>query len=137
DLSEGLRCGHVVSGITRHRILALQVTALPIGSRGLVVLRILALREVGANGPMGVDIKKSKDEAGVPLDGIPFHPYYTVKDIVGVVVFLFVFCAVVFFFPEMGGYFLEKPNFEEANALKTPEHIAPVWYFTPRSEEHT
>lgn len=86
---------------------------------------------MGSNNPLGVDIKKTKDEAGVPLDGIPFHPYYTVKDIVGVVVFLFVFCAVVFFFPEMGGYFLEKPNFEVANAFKTPEHIAPVWYFTP------
>jgi ubiquinol-cytochrome c reductase cytochrome b subunit len=72
-----------------------------------------------------VDIKKNKDENGIPLDGIPFHPYYTVKDIVGVVVFLFVFCAVVFFFPEMGGYFLEKPNFEQANAFKTPEHISP------------
>jgi len=98
---------------------------------GLVVLHILALHEVGSNNPDGVDIKKKKDENGVPLDGIPFHPYYTVKDIVGVVVFLFVFCAVVFFFPEMGGYFLEKPNFEQANAFKTPEHIAPVWYFTP------
>ena len=98
---------------------------------GLVVLHILALHEVGSNNPDGVDIKKKKDENGIPLDGIAFHPYYTVKDIVGVVVFLFVFCFVVFFFPEMGGYFLEKPNFEQANPFKTPEHIAPVWYFTP------
>ncbi len=97
----------------------------------LVVLHILALHEVGSNNPDGVDIKKHKDENGIPLDGIPFHPYYTVKDIVGVIVFLFVFCFIVFFFPEMGGYFLEKPNFEQANALKTPDHIAPVWYFTP------
>ena len=86
---------------------------------------------MGSNNPDGIEIKAIKDEHGIPLDGIPFHPYYTVKDIVGVVVFLFVFCTVVFFFPEMGGYFLEKPNFEPANGLKTPEHIAPVWYFTP------
>jgi ubiquinol-cytochrome c reductase cytochrome b subunit len=98
---------------------------------GLVVLHLLALHEVGSNNPDGVEIKKHKDENGVPLDGIPFHPYYTVHDIVALVVFLFVFCTVVFYFPEMGGYFLEKPNFEEANPLKTPEHIAPVWYFTP------
>jgi len=97
----------------------------------LVVLHIIALHEVGSNNPDGIDIKDKKDENGVPLDGIPFHPYFTVKDIVGVVVFLFVFCTVVFFFPEGGGYFLEKPNFEPANPLKTPEHIAPVWYFTP------
>lgn len=131
DLTQWIRGDYLISGITLNRFFALHVIALPIVILGLVVLHILALHEVGSNNPMGVDIKKSKDEAGVPLDGIPFHPYYTVKDIVGVVVFLFVFCAVVFFFPEMGGYFLEKPNFEEANALKTPEHIAPVWYFTP------
>ena len=131
DLTQWIRGDYLISGITLNRFFALHVIALPIVILGLVVLHILALHEVGSNNPMGVDIKKTKDEAGVPLDGIPFHPYYTVKDIVGVVVFLFVFCAVVFFFPEMGGYFLEKPNFEEANALKTPEHIAPVWYFTP------
>lgn len=131
DLTQWIRGDYLISGITLNRFFALHVIALPIVILGLVVLHILALHEVGSNNPMGVDIKKSKDQAGVPLDGIPFHPYYTVKDIVGVVVFLFVFCAVVFFFPEMGGYFLEKPNFEEANALKTPEHIAPVWYFTP------
>ncbi len=131
DLTQWIRGDYLISGITLNRFFALHVIALPIVILGLVVLHILALHEVGSNNPMGVDIKKTKDEAGVPLDGIPFHPYYTVKDIVGVVVFLFVFCAIVFFFPEMGGYFLEKPNFEVANAFKTPEHIAPVWYFTP------
>ena len=131
DLTQWIRGDYLISGITLNRFFALHVIALPIVILGLVVLHILALHELGSNNPLGVDIKKTKDEAGVPLDGIPFHPYYTVKDIVGVVVFLFVFCAVVFFFPEMGGYFLEKPNFEVANAFKTPEHIAPVWYFTP------
>ena len=131
DLTQWIRGDYLISGITLNRFFALHVIALPIVLLGLVVLHILALHEVGSNNPDGVDIKKYKDENGVPLDGIAFHPYYTVKDIVGVVVFLFVFCAVVFFFPEMGGYFLEKPNFEVANAFKTPEHIAPVWYFTP------
>nr|WP_225780743.1 cytochrome bc complex cytochrome b subunit [Pseudomonas sp. Marseille-Q3773] len=131
DLTQWIRGDYLISGITLNRFFALHVVALPIVILGLVVLHILALHEVGSNNPDGVDIKKKKDESGIPLDGIPFHPYYTVKDIVGVVVFLFVFCAVVFFFPEMGGYFLEKPNFEQANAFKTPEHIAPVWYFTP------
>ncbi|MHB0783282.1 cytochrome b [Pseudomonas alloputida] len=131
DLTQWIRGDYLISGITLNRFFALHVVALPIVILGLVVLHILALHEVGSNNPDGVDIKKKKGENGIPLDGIPFHPYYTVKDIVGVVVFLFVFCAVVFFFPEMGGYFLEKPNFEQANAFKTPEHIAPVWYFTP------
>ena len=131
DLTQWIRGDYLISGITLNRFFALHVVALPIVILGLVVLHILALHEVGSNNPDGVDIKKHKDENGIPLDGIPFHPYYTVKDIVGVVVFLFVFCSVVFFFPEMGGYFLEKPNFEQANAFKTPEHIAPVWYFTP------
>ncbi|EST15644.1 hypothetical protein EDP1_729 [Pseudomonas putida S610] len=131
DITQWIRGDYLISGITLNRFFALHVVALPIVILGLVVLHILALHEVGSNNPDGIDIKKHKDENGIPLDGIPFHPYYTVKDIVGVVVFLFVFCAVVFFFPEMGGYFLEKPNFEQANAFKTPEHIAPVWYFTP------
>ncbi|WP_120997610.1 cytochrome bc complex cytochrome b subunit [Stutzerimonas urumqiensis] len=131
DLTQWIRGDYLISGITLNRFFALHVIALPIVLLGLVVLHILALHEVGSNNPLGVDIKKAKDETGKPLDGIPFHPYYTVKDIVGVVVFLFVFCAIVFFFPEMGGYFLEKPNFEMANPFKTPEHIAPVWYFTP------
>ncbi len=131
DLTEWIRGDYLISGITLNRFFALHVVALPIVLLALVVLHILALHEVGSNNPDGVDIKKHKDENGIPLDGIPFHPYYTVKDIVGVVVFLFVFCFVVFFMPEMGGYFLERPNFEQADPLKTPEHIAPVWYFTP------
>ncbi|SHN11587.1 ubiquinol-cytochrome c reductase cytochrome b subunit [Pseudomonas asturiensis] len=131
DLTQWIRGDYLVSGITLNRFFALHVVALPIVILGLVVLHILALHEVGSNNPDGIDIKKHKDENGKPLDGIAFHPYFTLKDLVGVVVFLFVFCTVVFFFPEMGGYFLEKPNFEPANAFKTPEHIAPVWYFTP------
>ncbi|CEA02984.1 putative cytochrome b [Pseudomonas saudimassiliensis] len=131
DLAQWVRGDYLISGITLNRFFALHVIAVPIVLLGLVVLHIIALHEVGSNNPDGIEIKKLKDENGIPLDGIPFHPYYTVKDIVGVVVFLFVFCAVVFFFPEMGGYFLEKPNFEISNPLKTPDHIAPVWYFTP------
>jgi ubiquinol-cytochrome c reductase cytochrome b subunit len=121
----------VISDVTLNRFFALHVIAVPLVLIALVVMHILALHEVGSNNPDGVEIKKYKDENGVPLDGIPFHPYYTVKDIVGVVVFLMFFSIVVFFVPEGGGYFLEKPNFEPANPLKTPEHIAPVWYFTP------
>ncbi|MBT00161.1 MAG: cytochrome b [Oceanospirillaceae bacterium] len=131
DLQQWIRGDYLISGITLNRFFALHVIALPIVLLALVVLHIIALHEVGSNNPDGVEIKKNKDENGVPLDGIPFHPYYTVKDIVGVVVFLAVFCTVVFWFPEGGGYFIEKPNFEPANPLKTPAHIAPVWYFTP------
>ncbi|MFE8072786.1 cytochrome bc complex cytochrome b subunit [Marinobacteraceae bacterium S3BR75-40.1] len=131
DLSLWIRGDYLISGITLNRFFALHVVALPIVLLGLVVLHLLALHEVGSNNPDGIEIKKNKDENGIPKDGIPFHPYYTVHDLVGVAVFLFVFCVVVFFFPEMGGYFLEKPNFEPANPLKTPAHIAPVWYFTP------
>lgn len=131
DLAEWIRGDYLISGITLNRFFSLHVVALPIVLLALVVLHIIALHEVGSNNPDGVEIKEKKDENGVPLDGIPFHPYYSVKDIVGVVVFLFVFCAVVFFFPEGGGYLIEAPNFEPANPLKTPEHIAPVWYFTP------
>jgi ubiquinol-cytochrome c reductase cytochrome b subunit len=131
DLQQWIRGDFLISGITLNRFFALHVVALPIVILGLVVLHIIALHEVGSNNPDGVEIKDKKDENGIPLDGIPFHPYYTVKDIVGVVVFFFVFCTIVFFFPEGGGYFLEKPNFEPANPLKTPDHIAPVWYFTP------
>ncbi|GGL95546.1 cytochrome bc complex cytochrome b subunit [Pseudomonas asuensis] len=131
DLAQWIRGDYLISGITLNRFFALHVIALPLLLIGLMVLHIFALHEVGSNNPLGVDIKKSLDEKGKPLDGIPFHPYYTVKDLLGVAVFLFVFCAVVFFFPEAGGYFLEKSNFEIADPLKTPEHIAPVWYFTP------
>ncbi|MFB9885735.1 cytochrome b [Balneatrix alpica] len=131
DLAQWVRGDFLISGITLNRFFSLHVIALPIVLLALVVLHIIALHEVGSNNPDGIEIKANKDENGIPVDGIPFHPYYTVKDIVGVVVFLMVFCTVVFFFPEMGGYFIEKPNFEPANPLKTPEHIAPVWYFTP------
>ncbi|MGS0939873.1 cytochrome b [Pseudomonas luteola] len=131
DLAQWIRGDYLISGITINRFFALHVIALPLLLVGLVVLHILALHEVGSNNPLGVDIRKSLDETGKPLDGIPFHPYYTVKDLMGVAVFLFIFCSVVFFFPEGGGYFLERSNFEIADPLKTPEHIAPVWYFTP------
>ncbi len=130
-LTEWVRGDFLISGITLNRFFALHVVALPIVILALVVLHIIALHEVGSNNPDGIEIKKLKDENGIPLDGIPFHPYYSVHDLVGVVVFLFVFLTVVFFFPDGGGYFLEKPNFEPANPLKTPAHIAPVWYFTP------
>ena len=131
DLAQWVRGDYLISGITLNRFFALHVIALPIVLLGLVVLHILALHEVGSNNPDGIDIKKHKDENGIPKDGIPFHPYYTIHDMVALVVFLFVFLTVVFYFPEMGGYFIEKPNFEAANPLKTPDHIAPVWYFTP------
>jgi ubiquinol-cytochrome c reductase cytochrome b subunit len=131
DLAQWVRGDFLISGITLNRFFALHVVALPIVILGLVVLHIIALHEVGSNNPDGVEIKKDLDENGVPKDGIPFHPYYTVKDIAGVAVFLFVFCIILFYFPEMGGYFIEAPNFEPANPLKTPDHIAPVWYFTP------
>ena len=94
-------------------------------------MHILALHEVGSNNPDGIDIKQHKDADGWPKDAVPFHPYFTVKDMVGVAGFLFLFSLVIFYKPDMFGYFLEKPNFEVANPLKTPAHIAPVWYFTP------
>jgi ubiquinol-cytochrome c reductase cytochrome b subunit len=107
------------------------VIAIPLALLGLVAAHILALHEVGSNNPDGIEIKEHKDAAGIPLDGIPFHPYYTVKDSYGVAVFAALFCLVLFFTPEMGGYFLEYNNFIPADSLKTPPHIAPVWYFTP------
>lgn len=131
DLAVWIRGDYVVSDATLNRFFALHVVAVPIVLLGLVLAHIAALHTVGSNNPDGIDIKKNKDANGVPVDGIPFHPYYTVKDIVGIVVFLFIFSLVVFFAPEMGGYFLEHANFEPANPLATPEHIAPVWYFTP------
>ncbi len=130
-LTEWIRGDFVISDATLNRFFALHVVAVPIVLLMLVVMHIIALHEVGSNNPDGVEIKNIKDEKGIPLDGIPFHPYYSVKDLVGVVVFLILFSFVVFFAPEMGGYFLEKPNFIPANQFKTPEHIAPVWYFTP------
>jgi len=131
DLALWIRGDFVVSDATLNRFFALHVIAVPIVLLGLVVAHIAALHTVGSNNPDGVEIKKNKGADGIPLDGIPFHPYYTVKDIVGTVVFLFIFSVVVFFAPEMGGYFLEHANFEPANPLATPDHIAPVWYFTP------
>jgi ubiquinol-cytochrome c reductase cytochrome b subunit len=126
-----IRGDYVVSDVTLNRFFALHVIALPLVLIGLVAAHILALHDVGSNNPDGVDIKKNKDASGKPVDGIPFHPYYTVKDTVGAVVFLAVFCTVMFFMPEGGGYLLEDNNFIPADPLKTPEHIAPVWYFTP------
>ncbi|MBS0511277.1 MAG: cytochrome bc complex cytochrome b subunit [Proteobacteria bacterium] len=131
DLSLVIRGDFVVSDATLNRFFSFHVIAVPLVLIGLVAAHIVALHEVGSNNPDGIEIKKKKDSTGKPLDGIPFHPYYTVKDIVGVVVFLFVFSAVVFFAPEGGGYFLEFNNFIPADPLKTPPHIAPVWYFTP------
>ena len=131
ELMEWIRGDYGMSEITLNRFFALHVIALPLALAGLVFLHMVALHHVGSNNPEGVDIKKQKDAQGVPLDGIPFHPYYTVHDFMATVGFLIVFCAIVFFAPEMFGYFIEKPNFEEADPLKTPEHIAPVWYYTP------
>ncbi len=148
DLTEWIRGDYVISGATLNRFFALHVIALPLVLVILVFLHIVALHEVGSNNPDGVEIKRKKGsvaEEDKPkfkfheyytnkkdiVDAIPFHPYYTVKDIVGVVGFLLIFCWIVFFSPEMGGFFLEAPNFEPANPLKTPAHIFPVWYFTP------
>ena len=131
DLSIWIRGDYVVSDATLNRFFAFHVIALPLVILGLVAAHILALHEVGSNNPDGIEIKENKDERGIPLDGIPFHPFYTVHDIFWVVVFLMVFSVIVFFAPEMGGYFLEYNNFIPADPLKTPAHIAPVWYFTP------
>jgi ubiquinol-cytochrome c reductase cytochrome b subunit len=131
DLSVWIRGDYVVGDATLNRFFAFHVIAIPLVLLGLVAAHIIALHEVGSNNPDGVEIKEKKDSSGKPLDGIPFHPYYTVHDIFGVSIFLLVFSAVVFFAPEMGGYFLEYNNFIPADPLKTPPHIAPVWYFTP------
>ncbi len=130
DLSLWIRGDYVVSDATLNRFFSFHVIAIPLVLLGLVAAHIVALHEVGSNNPDGVEIKNNKDENGIPLDGIPFHPYYSVHDVMGVVVFLFIFSAIVFFAPEMGGYFLESNNFLPANPLQTPPHIAPVWYFT-------
>jgi ubiquinol-cytochrome c reductase cytochrome b subunit len=130
-LSIWIRGDYVVSDATLNRFFAFHVIAIPLVLLGLAAAHILALHEVGSNNPDGVEIKNKKDAAGRPLDGIPFHPYYTVKDTLGVVVFFIVFSVILFFLPEMGGYFLEYNNFIPADTLKTPLHIAPLWYFTP------
>ena len=130
-LSEWIRGDFVVGDATLNRFFAFHVIAIPLAILGLVAAHILALHEVGSNNPDGVEIKENKNAQGIPVDGIPFFPYYVVKDALGVVVFAAVFCLILFFAPEMGGYFLEYNNFVPADPLKTPPHIAPVWYFTP------
>ncbi len=131
SLVEIIRGDYSISDITLNRFFALHVILLPLALIGLVFVHIVALHEVGSNNPDGIEIKEKKDENGKPLDGIAFHPYHTSKDLVGIIVFLMIFFSVVFFAPDMGGYFLEHANFEPANVTATPEHIAPVWYFTP------
>ncbi len=131
DLALLIRGDFVVGDATLNRFFSFHVIAVPLVLLGLVVAHLLALHDVGSNNPDGVEIKATKNEKGIPLDGIPFHPYYTVHDIFGVSVFLMVFSAIVFFAPELGGYFLEYNNFVPADPLVTPLHIAPVWYFTP------
>ena len=130
-LVEIIRGDYSISDITLNRFFALHVIVLPLALIGLIFVHIVALHEVGSNNPDGIDIKKHKDESGKPLDGVAFHPYHTSKDLVGIIVFLMIFSAVVFFAPDMGGMFLEHANFEPANMTATPEHIAPVWYYTP------
>ena len=131
DLALLIRGDYVIADATLNRFFAFHVIAVPLALAGLVVLHLTALHTVGSNNPDGIEIKKNKDENGIPRDGIPFHPYYTVKDLVGLCVFLIVFSLILFYWPDFGGYFLEAPNFEPADPMRTPEHIAPVWYFTP------
>ena len=131
DLLVWLLGDYAVGDAALNRFFSLHVIALPLILVVLVFLHIVALHTVGSNNPDGIEIKKNKDNDGIPKDGIPFHPYYTVKDIMGVVAFLWLLCAVVFYAPALNGYFLEHANFIEANPLKTPEHIAPLWYLTP------
>ena len=130
-LVEWIRGDYYISDITLNRFFALHVAALPLVLVFLVVAHILALHETGSLNPDGIEIKEHKNERGLPKDGIPFHPYYTVKDTYFLAIFLLIFCGIVFFAPTLGGMFLEPPNFEQANAMQTPPHIAPVWYFTP------
>ena len=130
-LVEFIRGDYSISDITLNRFFALHVIVLPLSLIALVFVHIVALHEVGSNNPDGIEIKEHKGADGIPLDGVPFHPHHTSKDLVAIIVFLMVFSGVVFFAPDMGGYFLEHANFEPANLTATPEHIAPVWYFTP------
>ena len=131
SLVDWIRGDYYIADATLNRFFALHVAALPLALVFLVIAHLMALHEVGSNNPDGIEIKKHKDAKGIPLDGVPFHPYYTVKDTLGVAGFLLLFCGVIFFAPTFGGLFLESPNFEPANPLQTPPHIAPVWYFTP------
>jgi len=131
DLLVWILGDYAVGDAALNRFFSLHVIALPLILVVLVFLHIVALHTVGSNNPDGIEIKKNKDKDGIPKDGIPFHPYFTVKDTMGAVAFLWIFCAVVFYAPGLNGYFLEHANFIEANPLKTPEHIAPLWYLTP------
>ena len=130
-LTEWIRGDFFISDATLNRFFALHVIALPLAIFGLVLMHLVALRENGSNNPDGIEIKANKDENGIPVDGVPFHPYYTIKDIFGVGMFLMIFAFVIFFWPEAGGLFLEHDNFVPADPLVTPAHIKPVWYFTP------
>lgn len=130
-LEQWIRGDFYISDITLNRFFALHVVAVPLVLLGLVLFHLIALHEVGSNNPDGIEIKKHKDADGIPLDGIPFHPYYTMKDICGVIVFIAIFSAIIFFSPGLHGLFLEPSNFEPANALKTPPDIHPLWYFGP------
>ena len=130
-LVEWIRGDYGIADATLNRFFSLHVVAVPLGLLLLVMLHLVALRQTGSNNPDGIEIKKTLGPDGHPVDGIPFHPYYTVKDVFGVGVFFVLFTIVVFFVPTFGGLFLEGPNFEPANPMSTPEHIAPVWYFTP------
>jgi ubiquinol-cytochrome c reductase cytochrome b subunit len=130
-LVETIRGDYSISDITLNRFFALHVIVLPLTLIALVFVHIVALHEVGSNNPDGIEIKKNKDASGKPVDGVAFHPYHTTKDLVAIIVFLMIFFAIVFFAPDMGGLFLEHANFEPANMTATPEHIAPVWYYTP------
>ena len=131
DLAIWVRGDFNMSGVTLNRFFALHVVLVPLFLLVLVVLHVLALHEVGSNNPDGVDVKANLDEEGRPLDGVPFHPYFTLGKLPGIIVFLGLFSAVMFFYPDGGGYLIEHPNYEPADPLKTPELIAPVWYYTP------
>lgn len=131
DLATWIRGDYVIADATLNRFFALHVIAVPLAILGLVVLHLAALRTTGSNNPDGIEIKKNRDLVGIPRDGIPFHPYYTVKDLYVAGLFITIFAWIVFYSPEMGGLFLEHPNFDPADPMKTPEHIQPVWYFTP------
>ena len=130
-LVEIIRGDYAISDVTLNRFFALHVIAFPLAMIGLIFVHIVALHEVGSNNPDGIEIKEVKGPDGIPLDGVAFHPYHTSKDLVAIVIFLIIFSLVVFYAPEMGGYFLERANFEPANPTVTPEHIMPSWYFTP------
>ena len=131
DLAIWVRGDFNMSGVTLNRFFALHVVLVPLFLLVLVALHVLALHEVGSNNPDGVDVKANLDEEGRPLDGVPFHPYFTLGKLPGIIVFLGLFSAVMFFYPDGGGYLIEHPNYEPADPLKTPELIAPVWYYTP------